>query len=79
MQWVLNLLFKLIDLCMSLFDSIESPAFVTDLVTDLIGAITKFCVIVNYYFPLDTLVSVACVVFVITIILMIVSAVLQVV
>ena len=75
MQWILNLLYKLISSAFSLFDSISLPDFVVDLVT----AITKYCVILNYYFPLGTLVSVGVTVIGITIILMIISGILKII
>ena len=74
MQWLWNLFYSILDTVFSFLGSFETPSFISDLTL----AITKYCVIVNYYFPLDVLVSVAAVVVVATGILMIISAVLQV-
>lgn len=73
MQWLLNLMYNLFSHFFGLIGQIVAP----DWLTDLVLGITKYCVIVNYYFPLDTLVSVALTVISITAVLMIISALLQ--
>lgn len=73
MQWLFNLFYKLINSFMILFDNVKFPDFVSDFIT----AITKYCIIVNYYIPLSTLISVALTAVAVHIILMILSAVLQ--
>lgn len=73
MQWLFNLFYKIINSAMSLFDNVTVPTFVSDLIT----AVTKYCIIVNYYIPLSTLISVALTVVAVHIVLMIISAVLQ--
>lgn len=73
MQWFLNLMYKLLNYFFGLIGKISAPSWLSDLTL----SITKYCVIANYYFPLDTLVSVALTVITIIGVLMIVSALLQ--
>lgn len=73
MQWFLNLMFKALSKFFALIGKIAAPEWVSDLTL----AITKYAVIANYYFPLDTLVTVALSVLAVTVVLMIISALLQ--
>lgn len=73
MQWLLNLMFKGLSHFFSLIGKINAPDWLSDLILD----IAKYAVIANYYFPLDTLVTVALSVFAVTVVLMIISALLQ--
>lgn len=74
MQWLFNLIYQALDSFFGLVGRVEPPSFISDLVL----AITKYCVIVNYYFPLDTLISVVLFVISVSVFLMIISAFLQV-
>ena len=73
MQWFLNLMFKMFSHFFGLVGKITAP----DWLSNLTIGIAKYCVIANYYFPLDTLISVALSVLAVTGILMIISALLQ--
>lgn len=73
MQLFLNLMFKLLNHFFGMIGKISAPEWLFDLTV----SVTKYCIITNYYFPLDTLVSVALSVFAITVVLMIISALLQ--
>ncbi len=73
MQWFLNVIYKAFSHFFSLVGKIVAP----DWLTDLTLGIVKYCVIANYYFPLDTLLSVALSVLAVTGVLMIISALLQ--
>lgn len=73
MQWFLNLMFRLLSHFFGLIGAINAP----DWLTDLTLSITEYAVIANYYFPLDTLVTVGLSVLAVTGVLMIISALLQ--
>ena len=74
MQWLFNLIYKALDMFFGLIGQISTPSWITDITV----SISRFCVIANYYFPLDTLVAVGLTVIGITAVMMIVSAILQV-
>lgn len=72
-QLFLNILFKLLSKFFSTVGKLVAP----DWLLDLIVGLAKFTAIVNYYFPLGTLITVAFSVIGFHVILMIISAMLQ--
>lgn len=72
-QLFLNILFKLLNRFFATVGELVAP----DWLLDLIVGLAKFTAIVNYYFPLGTLVAVAFSVIGFHVILMIISAMLQ--
>ena len=73
MQWVFNLVFFLLDKLFALVGLLPHP----DFIDDFLLAIVDFVKIVNYYCPLETLLLASALVLAVTIIMMIVSAFLQ--
>lgn len=73
MQWFFNILYQMCSSFFSLVGSITAP----DWVSNLTLGVARYCSIANWYFPLDTLVVVALSVLGITLVLMLISAFLQ--
>ena len=73
MQWLFNLIYQALDTFFGLIGKIQPPSYISDLIL----SITKYCVIVNFYFPLDVLIQVVLSVISVSIILMLISAFLQ--
>lgn len=73
MQWLFNLLYKLFDSLFGLLGSVSTPAWLSDLTV----GIAEYVAVANYYIPIDTMIIVALAVIGVTVIMMIVSAVLQ--
>lgn len=73
MQWIFNLVFFLLDKLFAVVGIIPHP----DFIDDLLLAIVDFVKILNYYCPLETLLMAGILVLGVTIIMMIVSAFLQ--
>lgn len=73
MQFFLNIVYHLLDKFFGLVGHVATP----DWFSDISLSIAKYCVIANWYFPIDTLVTVALSVLAVTVILMIISALLQ--
>ena len=55
MQSLYNVAYVLVDSAMSLLDNVPCPVYLRELSTGL----SRYCLILNYYFPLDTLCNVA--------------------
>ena len=72
-QWFFNILYQLCSSFFELVGQITAPTWVSNLTIGIV----KYAAIANWYFPLDTLVVVALSVLGITLVLMLISAFLQ--